>query len=61
MSERIGVQSEEISRIATTIQELDAWTQENAALVEQSSAAAASLRQQAQTLMAVIERFRLTA
>ena len=61
MSERIGVQSEEISRIAEAIQELDAWTQENAALVEESSAAAASLRQQAQTLMAVIERFRLTA
>ena len=61
MSARIGVQSEEISRIAEAIQELDAWTQENAALVEQSSAAAASLKQQAQTLASVIERFRLGA
>ena len=61
MSARIADQSHEISRIADAIQELDAWTQENAALVEQSSAAAESLRQQALTLSAVIERFRLTA
>lgn len=61
MSERIGVQSEEISRIAEAIRELDAWTQENAALVEQSSAAAASLKQQAQALASVIQRFRLSA
>ncbi len=61
MSDRIGTQSDEISRIAGTIRELDAWTQENAALVEQSSAAAASLKQQAQALTSVIERFQLEA
>lgn len=59
LSQRTGEQAKDIAGVARVIGELDAWTQENAALVEQSSAAAESLRQQAINLNAVIGRFRL--
>jgi methyl-accepting chemotaxis protein len=38
---------------------MDRSTQQNAALVEQSAAAAESMRQQAQTLVAAMAGFRL--
>ncbi|CAN5189024.1 hypothetical protein BH09PSE6_BH09PSE6_16010 [soil metagenome] len=40
---------------------LDAMTQQNASLVEQSTAAAESLKEQALRLSAVVARFELTA
>jgi len=40
---------------------MDQVTQQNSALVEQSAAAAESLNQQAQQLMAQVSRFRLAA
>ncbi len=61
LSHRSGEQARDIAGVARVIGELDAWTQENAALVEQSSAAAESLREQALSLNAVIGRFRLMA
>ncbi|MCH8178432.1 MAG: HAMP domain-containing protein [Proteobacteria bacterium] len=61
LNDRSGEQARDIAEVARAIGELDAWTQENAALVEESSAAAESLRQQALSLNQVIGRFRLAA
>ncbi|MBK9236627.1 MAG: hypothetical protein IPO19_11530 [Rhodoferax sp.] len=52
-------QSEGISQVNSTVIELDRMTQQNAALVEQSAAAAESLREQAQRLAHVVSAFRL--
>ncbi len=52
-------QSTGISRVNGTVSELDQMTQQNAALVEQSAAAAQSLREQAQRLAGLVGRFRL--
>ena len=52
-------QSDGISQVNTTVMELDRMTQQNAALVEQSAAAAESLREQAQRLAQVVSAFRL--
>ncbi len=52
-------QSDDISQVNTTVMELDRMTQQNAALVEQSAAAAQSLREQAQRLAQVVSAFRL--
>jgi methyl-accepting chemotaxis protein len=52
-------QSDGIGQVNTTIGQLDQMTQQNAALVEQSAAAAESLRDQAQRLAQVIAVFRL--
>ena len=41
--------------------QLDGATQQNAALVEESTAAAESLREQAHSLQALVHRFRLEA
>jgi methyl-accepting chemotaxis protein len=43
------------------VQELDRMTQQNAALVEESAAAAAGLKQQAVALAGEVSRFRLPA
>ncbi|MGD9835963.1 MAG: methyl-accepting chemotaxis protein, partial [Piscinibacter sp.] len=43
----------------TAVTQLDQMTQQNAALVEQSAAAAESLREQAQRLNQVVGTFRL--
>ena len=45
--------------MALSIQELDKHTQQNAALVEETNAAAASLTQQADELQAEIANFRV--
>ena len=50
-----------IGQINTSVSELDGMTQQNAALVEQSAAAAESLRDQAGQLGRVIASFRLSA
>ena len=52
-------QSDEISQVNTAVLELDQMTQQNAALVEQSAAAAESLREQAQRLAQLVSTFRL--
>ncbi|GHC85489.1 methyl-accepting chemotaxis protein [Pseudorhodoferax aquiterrae] len=52
-------QSQGISGVNRSVAELDQMTQQNSALVEQSSAAAQSLREQAQGLAALVSVFRV--
>jgi methyl-accepting chemotaxis protein len=52
-------QSDGLSQVNTAVMELDQMTQQNAALVEQSAAAAESLREQAQRLAQLVSTFRL--
>ncbi|MBT9489679.1 MAG: HAMP domain-containing protein [Rubrivivax sp.] len=54
-----GQQSGDIGRVNAAVTELDHLTQQNAALVEQSAAAAESLKDQAQRLGGAVGRFRL--
>ncbi|WP_077034036.1 methyl-accepting chemotaxis protein [Pelomonas sp. KK5] len=53
-------QSSGIGRVNGAVGELDQMTQQNAALVEQSAAAAQSLKEQAQRLSGLMSRFTLT-
>ena len=52
-------QSHGIGEVNTAVAELDQMTQQNAALVEESAAAAESLREQAQRLADVVSTFKL--
>jgi len=52
-------QSSGLDHINTAVAELDRMTQQNAALVEESAAAADSLQQQAVQLTAGVSRFRV--
>ena len=52
-------QSQGIGEVNTSVAQLDQMTQQNAALVEQSAAAAESLREQAARLASVVGTFRL--
>jgi methyl-accepting chemotaxis protein len=52
-------QSEGIGQVGQAVQELDQATQQNSAMVEQTAAAAASLRDQAQALVAQVARFKM--
>ncbi|HBL8867905.1 TPA: Tar ligand binding domain-containing protein [Enterobacter hormaechei] len=65
LMEQISVASEEQSRgigqVGQAVTEMDGVTQQNAALVQQSAAAAASLEEQAQQLSQSISRFSLPA
>jgi methyl-accepting chemotaxis protein len=68
VSEQIGAiagavieQREGIGQINAAVTELDGATQQNAALVEQSAAAAESLKQQASQLAALVATFQLPA
>jgi len=54
-------QSQGIGQVGTAVQELDQATQQNAAMVEETAAAAAALRDQAQGLAAEVARFKLPA
>ena len=54
-----GEQSTGITQVNGTVSDLDRMTQQNAALVEQSAAAAESLRAQAGALTAVLSSFEL--
>jgi methyl-accepting chemotaxis protein len=56
-----GEQSQGIGQVGTAVSQLDQMTQQNAALVEESAAAAESLRDQAQRLAEVVRRFRVGA
>jgi methyl-accepting chemotaxis protein len=55
-----GEQSDGIAQVNHSVGELDQMTQQNAALVEESAAAAESLRDQAQLLAQAVEVFRLS-
>ncbi|MFP5397520.1 MAG: methyl-accepting chemotaxis protein [Gammaproteobacteria bacterium] len=59
ISAAAGEQSQGIGQVGAAVSELDRMTQQNAALVEQSAAAAESLRDQAQRLAAVVATFRV--
>ena len=52
-------QATSISSVGSAVSQLDALTQQNASLAEQSTAAAASLRQQAEGLTQAIAAFQL--
>ena len=54
-----GGQASSIDQVARVITELDGTTQQNAALVEQISAAAGTLRDQAEQLVGVLGRFEI--
>jgi len=54
-------QSSGVSQVGLAVSQMDQVTQQNAALVEESAAAAESLRQQAQRLVASVSVFKLTA
>ncbi len=54
-------QSDGIAQVNVAVNQLDQMTQQNAALVEQSAAAAESLKEQAQRLADVVAVFRLSA
>jgi methyl-accepting chemotaxis protein len=54
-----GEQTRGITDVADAVSQLDMVTQQNAALVEESAAAAESLKQQAARLNAVVNRFAL--
>ena len=50
-------QSSGIEQVNRAIGQMDEMTQQNAALVEQAAAAAASMREQAQALLSQVGRF----
>jgi methyl-accepting chemotaxis protein len=52
-------QSAGIDQIGDAVQSLDQMTQQNAALVEESAAAAASLKQQAAELTRLVSAFKV--
>jgi methyl-accepting chemotaxis protein len=54
-------QSLGVGQIGVAVQELDRMTQQNAALVEQTAAAATAMREQAHELMGEVTRFRMPA
>lgn len=54
-----GKQDQGLRQVHDTVQRLDGITQQNAALVEQSSAAAGSLKEQAARLNATMQVFRM--
>jgi methyl-accepting chemotaxis protein len=54
-------QAQGISQVSKAVSDLDQMTQQNAALVEQSAAAADSLRQQAMDLSQAVAQFKISA
>ncbi len=52
-------QSTGIGQINTAVAQLDQMTQQNSALVEQSAAAAESLKEQSHRLLSVVQVFQL--
>jgi len=61
ISQGAGEQTSGISQIGSAINHLDHMTQQNAALVEESAAAAESMREQSQRLAQAVGAFRLEA
>ena len=60
ISSASSTQSDGISQVNTAVTDLDQMTQQNAALVEQSAAAAESLGEQANRLAQLVSTFKLT-
>jgi len=56
-----GGQTQSLTEVNAAVSQLDGMTQQNAALVEESAAAAEALRDQAAQLSQVVARFRLSA
>jgi methyl-accepting chemotaxis protein len=54
-------QSAGVSQVGTAVNELDRMTQQNAALLEQTAAAASALQDQAIGLASEVDRFKLPA
>ena len=54
-------QNDGLEQINVAVSQMDQTTQQNAALVEESAAASASLRDQAERLVQVVAGFRLPA
>lgn len=54
-------QSHGIGQVDQAVQEIDRMTQQNAALVEESTAAAQSMREQADRLADIVRQFRLAS
>ena len=52
-------QSASLQQVNSSVGEMDRMTQQNAALVEQSAAAAASLREQADRLQQAVSAFKV--
>ena len=52
-------QSQSLSQVSDTVQQLEKVTQQNAAMVEQATAASASLEEQAQSLTRAVGTFKL--
>ena len=52
-------QNSGISQVNTAVSQLDSMTQQNAALVEEAAAAATSLKEQANSLSKLVERFKV--
>jgi methyl-accepting chemotaxis protein len=61
LAEADSTQSGSIEQINETVGQMDRTTQQNAAMVEQTAAAAMSMKQQAATLAEVVGQFRLAA
>jgi methyl-accepting chemotaxis protein len=61
ISHATGEQTQGVAQVGDSVTMLDKSTQQNAALVEQSAAAAENLSQQAAELVAVVRRFKLAA
>jgi methyl-accepting chemotaxis protein len=61
ISSAASEQSDGIGQVSSAVSQLDQMTQQNAALVEESAAAAESLREQAGRLSEMVGRFRLAA
>ncbi|MFM8898483.1 MAG: methyl-accepting chemotaxis protein [Burkholderiales bacterium] len=61
ISNATGEQTQGVAQVGDSVTLLDKTTQQNAALVEQSAAAAENLSTQAAELVAVVRRFKLTA
>jgi methyl-accepting chemotaxis protein len=59
ISQASGEQTSGIAQVGTAITQLDAMTQQNAALVEEATAASHSLSEQSASLVAAIRNFRL--
>ena len=59
ISESAGSQSSAIAEINTAIEYLDQMTQQNAAMVEQTSAASASLASESRGMSSQVDRFQL--
>lgn len=61
ISSATSAQANTLGEIGQAVGQLDQMTQQNASLVEESAAAAEGLKQQAQTLVSHMAKFRLTA